>query len=76
MKRLAIPVDDEMAEEIKFIPDGLRAEVFRRLISIVIETQKSNMNLYIVDDIINNRVILVKRDQVVEGTIPGGFKID
>lgn len=76
MKRIAIPIDDEMAKQIKFIPDGLRAEVLRSLIAIIIETQRSNMNIYIVDDIINGRVVLVKKDQVRKGVIPGGFRIE
>lgn len=64
--RLVIPVDEETFQGVKFIPDGIRAEVYRSLIRILIQTQKSDLNTYIADDLVNDRMMLVRKDQVKE----------
>ena len=53
-----------MAEELKFIPNGIKSEVYRSLLRLLIKTQKSNLNVYVADDLINERLILARVDQL------------
>lgn len=64
MKRIPIDVSDEMHAQLKFIPVNLRSEVLRSLIAVMIRTQMSNVNRYVPEDIINDRLMLVRKDQV------------
>ena len=65
-KRLAFLVDEETYNELSFIPNGIRAEVYRSLLRLLIETQRGNKNVYVADDLVNNRLELVKKDSVGE----------
>ena len=66
MPRIAVPVDEELFKAIDtLIPSGIKAEVFRCLLRLLINTQISEMNTYVVDDLMNNRLALAKRDQLL-----------
>lgn len=61
MKRVAIPVEEELYDDLKFIPKGIRAEAFRCLLRLLINTQRTT-NVYIIDDLINERLSIVKSE--------------
>lgn len=75
MKRVAIPVSEELIEKLEFIPTGVRSEVIRHLLRILVATQESNMNIYVAEDLLQDRLVLVKRDQVKEGVIPEAYNV-
>ncbi len=66
MPRLAVDMDEEMYQQTKFIPSGIRAEVFRCLLRLLINAQVNNINRYIADDLLNDRLVLAKIEDIAE----------
>ena len=66
--RLSFAIDEELMSDLKlFIPDQLRSEAFRALMRLLIKTQKDS-NIYVVDDLINDRLVLQKESENAEAT--------
>lgn len=63
-KRIHFLVDEETKEQLNFIPEGIRAEVYRSLLRLLIRTQMTNLNIYVAEDIIQDRLILARPDQL------------
>ena len=66
MPRLAVDMDEEMYEQTKFIPQGIRAEVFRCLLRLLIQAQIKEINTYVADDLLNNRLVLARLEDIIE----------
>ena len=63
-ERLSFAVDEELLSDLKtFIPNQLRSEVFRSLLRLLLKTQ-SNSNVYVIEDLINDRLEMVKKELV------------
>lgn len=58
-------MEDEEIEQLSFIPRGVRSEVFRRILKVLIQCQRTNFNTYVVEDILNDRIVLAKLDQLL-----------
>ena len=64
--RITFLVEEEIYEQMKFIPKGTQSEVLRQLCRLMIKSQKSNLNRYIAEDILKERLMLVDITQVTE----------
>jgi hypothetical protein len=65
-KRITFLVEEEVYSQMKFIPQGSQSEVLRQLCRLIIRTQRSNLNRYVAEDILKERLMLIDKDQVKE----------
>jgi len=61
-KKMNFVVEEEMRDTlVSFIPAGIRSEVYRSLLRLLIDTQKET-NVYVCDDLIKGRLELVRKE--------------
>ena len=65
MRRISIPIEDDLFETLRtLIPDRVRSETYRCLFRMMLRCQETNMNTYVVDDILNERLVLARRQDI------------
>lgn len=67
MHRLSIPVDEDLFNALKFIPSGMRSEVCRSLLVMLMVAQQTNLGKYVVHELLQNELVIARIDDIVPG---------